>query len=232
MSPSGIKPDSFGAIPKAIIFDVDGTLYDQSKLRLSMVREMLACVLRQPGRIAELRILRHFRRMRRKHAAEAASNLESRQYVWAAQAAGVSPEKVREVVKEWMFERPLAYLRSCRYPGAQALFSQFQRQGIPIGVFSDYPAPDKLQALGLTAQVIVSATCVEVNRLKPDPTGLLVAAAKLGFQAPECLFIGDQEAKDGECARRAGMPYLILASRHKNRQLHGIAAWLKDAKQS
>ncbi len=131
-----------------------------------------------------------------------------------------------------MFERPLAYLWSCRYPDAQALFSQLQRLGIPIGVFSDYPAIDKLKALGLTAQVIVSATCAEVNRLKPDPTGLLVVATKLGVAAPECLFIGDQEAKDGECARRAGMPYLILAPRRKNRQLHRLATWLQDAEQN
>ena len=219
-------------IPKAVIFDVDGTLYDQSKLRLSVVREMFASVLQQPGRIAELRILWRFRKMREKHAAKAAFDLESRQYEWAAQAAAVSPEKVRGVVKEWMLERPLAFLQSCRYPGAQALFSELQRQGIPIGVFSDYPAIDKLSALGLRAQVIVSATCAEVNRLKPDPTGLLVVAAKLDTPAPECLFIGDQEAKDGECARRAGMPCLILASRHKNRQLQRLAAWLKDAKQS
>ena len=223
---------SLPCIPKAVIFDVDGTPYDQRELRLCMVREMFTCVLRQPGRIAELRILWHFRRMREKLAAEAAADLESRQYVWAAQAAGLSSEKVREVVKDWMVERPLAYLRSCRYPGAQALFSQCRRQGIPIGVFSDYPAIDKLRALGLTAQVVVSATCAEVNRLKPDPAGLLVAAAKLGVPALECLFIGDQEAKDGECARRAGMPYLILASRRKNRQLQGLAAWLKDAEQS
>ena len=223
---------TLSCIPKAIIFDVDGTLYSQTKLRFCMVREMVMCVLRQPGRIAELRILRLFRRMREKHAAEAASDLESRQYLWAAQAAGVSPEKVREVVQDWMFERPLAYLRSCRYPGAQALFSQFQAHGIPIGVFSDYPAQDKLRALGLTAQVIVSATCAEVNRLKPDPTGLLVAAAKMGVPAAACLLIGDQEAKDGVCARRAGMPCLILASRRKNRQLHALAAWLKDAKHS
>jgi phosphoglycolate phosphatase/putative hydrolase of the HAD superfamily len=197
-----------------------------------MVGEMVTCILRQPGRFAELRILWRFRRMREKHAAESAPDLESRQYVWAAHAAGVSPEKVRQVVKEWMFERPLAYLRSCRYPGAQALFSQFQRQGILIGVFSDYLAQDKLNALGLTAQVIVSATCAEVNQLKPDPTGLLVAARQMRTPVPDCLFIGDQEAKDGECARRAGMPYLILPSRRKNRQLHELAAWLKDAKQS
>lgn len=131
-----------------------------------------------------------------------------------------------------MFGRPLAYLRSCRYPSAQALFSHLQQQGIPVGVFSDYPAVDKLRALGLTAQVVLSAICAEVNRSKPDPTGLLVAAAKLGVPALECLFIGDQEAKDGECARRAGMPYLILASRRKNRTLHGLTAWMKDAEQS
>jgi len=219
-------------IPKAVIFDVDGTLYDQRKLRLCMVREMFNCVLRQPGRIAELRILWLFRRKREKLVSEAASDLESQQYVWAAQAASVSPERVRGVVKDWMFERPIAYLRSCRYSGAQALFLQCPRQGIPLAVFSDYPARDKLRALGLMAQAVVSATCAEVNRLKPDPAGLLVAAEKLGVPAAECLFIGDQEAKDGECARRAGMPYLILTSRRKNRQLHELAAWLKNAEQS
>lgn len=71
-------------IPKAAIFDVDGTLYDQRKLRLFMVRDMFNCVLRQPGRISELRILWLFRKMREKHAVDAASDLESWQYVWAA----------------------------------------------------------------------------------------------------------------------------------------------------
>jgi HAD superfamily hydrolase (TIGR01549 family) len=220
------------SIPTAVIFDMDGTLYDQRKLRLCMVREMFTYVLRQPRRLTEWRILWLFRKMREKHAAEVASGLESWQYVWAARAAGVSPEKVRAVVTEWMFERPLAYLRPCRYLGAEALFSQLQRHGIPIGVFSDYPATDKLRALGLTAQVVISATDAEVNRLKPDPTGLLVAAAKLGTPTLECLFIGDQEAKDGECARRAGMPYLILPCRHQDRQLHELAAWVKDAEPS
>ncbi|MGO9380039.1 MAG: hypothetical protein ACLP29_16020 [Dissulfurispiraceae bacterium] len=96
-------------IPRAVIFDVDGTLYDQRKLRLRMVREMFACVLRQPSRLAELRVLWLFRGMRERHAAAALSDLQSRQYIWANQAAGVSPEKVREVVKDWMFIRPLAY---------------------------------------------------------------------------------------------------------------------------
>lgn len=219
-------------ITKAVIFDVDGTLYDQRKLRLFMAWEMVICVLRQPGRIAALRILWHFRRMRGKLAAEASFDLESRQYVWPAQTASGSPEKVRKLIQDWMFERPIAYLSSWRYPNTQALLAQLQQQGIPAGVFSDYPGINKLRALGLIAKVVVSATWAEVNRLKPDPTGLLVAVVKLGAPVPECLFMGDQEAKDGECARLAGMPGLIMAARGINRQLHGFAAWLKDAEQN
>jgi FMN phosphatase YigB (HAD superfamily) len=219
-------------IPKAVIFDVDGTLYDQRKLRFFMAKDLLFCIIQQPNRFTELRIVYHFRRMRKRYASEATCDLENGQYAWPAQAAGVSPEKVREVVMNWMFERPLAYLQSCCYPGAKTLFSQVQQLGIPIGIFSDYPAIDKLKALGLSAQVVVSATCAEVNRLKPDPTGLLVTAKKLDVPVEECLFIGDQEAKDGACARRAGMPYVILPYRNRDRQLHELAVWLRDAKHS
>jgi len=62
----------------------------------------------------------------------------------------------------------------------------------------------------------VSATDVEVGRLKPDPKGLIVAASSLNTPVKECLFIGDRDDKDGECARRAGMPYLILNRRRRN----------------
>lgn len=231
MSSSGIKPGPSG-IPKAIIFDVDGTLYSQAKLRLLMVIEMAKFLTIRPRGLIDLKIVWNFRRIRYWKASRPETNLHDRQFIWGAQASEVTPEKVQQVVQEWMFERPLAYLRSCRYPGAQALFSQLQRQYIPIGIFSDYPAQEKLRALGLTAQVVVSATCAEVNRLKPDPTGLLLAARQLHTPVPDCLFIGDQEAKDGECARQAGMPYMILASHQKSRQLDDIATWLKDAKQS
>ena len=40
-------------ITKAVIFDVDGTLDDQRKLRLFMAWEMVICVLRQRGVLGE-----------------------------------------------------------------------------------------------------------------------------------------------------------------------------------
>jgi FMN phosphatase YigB (HAD superfamily) len=71
-------------------------------------------------------------------------------------------------------------------------------------------------ALSLEVDVMVSSTDAEVDRLKPDPKGLILAASKLKTPLKECLFIGDRDDKDGECARRAGMPYLILNRRRRN----------------
>ena len=62
----------------------------------------------------------------------------------------------------------------------------------------------------LVADVVVSSTDPEINRLKPAPQGLLHVADKLGLAPSECLFIGDRQELDGACAEQAGMPYLIV----------------------
>lgn len=201
---------------RAVIFDVDGTLYDQRKLRQKILWEMLSFLVGHPTGLSDLKILWDFRKARKKNASLIDGDIEERQFEWGAKASKVSVEKVRQVVQYWMFTRPLFYLGPCCYPGARELVSNLKEKGILIGVFSDYPAKEKLQALGLEVDVMVSATDAEVDRLKPDPKGLIVAASKLNTPVKECLFIGDRDDKDGECARRAGMPYLILNKKRRN----------------
>ncbi len=201
---------------RAVIFDVDGTLYDQGKLRRKISWEMLRFLVAHPTGLSDLKILWDFRKAREKNASLINGGIEKRQFEWGAKASNVSVEKVRQVVQNWMFTRPLSYLGACCYPGARDLFSKLNEKRIPIGIFSDYPAKDKLLALNLEVNIMVSATDLEVGRLKPDPKGLIVAAAKLETPVEKCLFIGDRDDKDGECARRAGMPYLILNRRRRN----------------
>jgi len=201
---------------RAVIFDVDGTLYDQRKLRLKISWEMLRSLVGHPTGLKDLKILWDFRKAREKNASLIDGDIEKRQFEWGAKASNVSAEKVRQVVQYWMFTRPLFYLGACCYPGARDLFSKLKEKRIPIGIFSDYSAQDKLQALNLEVNVIVSATDLEVDRLKPDPKGLIITASKLKTPVKECLFIGDRDDMDGECARRAGMPYLILNRKRRN----------------
>ncbi len=223
----------FSFIPpvRAVIFDVDGTLYDKSKLYKYMLLEMLRFAAVCPARLNDLRILWYFRRLREKNASS--GNLEQRQFEWAAGACNVPVERVRHVIEEWMFMKPLAYLRGCLHPGIRELFSLLRWNKIPIGVFSDYPVKEKLDALQLKADAVVSATDAEVDRLKPDPKGLIVTASKLNAAIGNCLSIGDRDDKDGECARRAGMPYLILnrsRSRHAREftSFAEITNWLQS----
>lgn len=135
------------------------------------------------------------------------NDVESSQYVWGAHASGVSAKDVRGMVKKWIFNAPLKYLPSCCYSGVLDFFDNLKHRKIATAIFSDYPAKDKLAALGLLTDNIFCSTDKNIDRLKPNPKGLFFIVEALGVLVDQCLFIGN---RDGECARRAGMPYLIL----------------------
>ncbi len=195
---------------EAVIFDVDGTLYDQRKLRLRMLSDMFAALLRRPRILYDFKILWDFRKIRERNRFLAETGIKERQYVWGARVSGVPVEKVETVVTEWMVEKPLRHLSECRFEGTAELFDYLKKNRIRIGIFSDYPVIRKLEALKLAADEVVCALDEDVDRLKPDPKGLVVAAKKLGVSVRDCLFIGDRDDRDGECARRAGMPFMLL----------------------
>jgi len=195
---------------KLVIFDVDGTLYDQSRLRKKMMGALLQYYMVRPWRLNEMRILAHFRSEREKKAGAIGPDLENLQYNWCSQKGGYAVPKIKEVVAKWIFDIPNQYLPDCTYPGTQDLFAALRQHGIKIGIYSDYKAHDKLKAMGLAADYIVASTDPEVDRLKPDPQGLLYLVAQAGVNLSECLFIGDRQEMDGDCALKAGMNYLII----------------------
>lgn len=195
---------------KLVIFDVDGTLYDQSRLRKKMMGALVQYYLLRPWRLNEMRILAHFRSEREKKAGAIGPDLENAQYTWCAEKGGYKLAQVKEVVAKWIFDFPNQYLPDCTYPGTQDFFAALRRQGIKIGIYSDYKAHAKLEAMGLVADYIIASTDPEVDRLKPDPKGLQYLVAQAGVNLNECLFIGDRQEMDGDCALKAGMPYLII----------------------
>lgn len=195
---------------KAVIFDVDGTLYAQSKLRRRMLYDLLGYYALRPWRLDEMLLLRRFRAEREKRPGHQGPGLESVQYAWCADNSRFSTAQVRSVVDRWMFRHPNQYLGSCTYPGTQSFFDALRQRGIKIGIYSDYPAHDKLVALGLQADSVISSTDPEIDQLKPNPQGLLHIAEALGLSPADCLFVGDRPELDGVCAERAGMPYVIV----------------------
>ncbi|HEX7872337.1 MAG TPA: HAD family hydrolase [Sphingobium sp.] len=191
-----------------VVFDMDGTLYDQRRLRLGMARQLAGEVARTRSLVV-LRLLSAYRRQREALGRMEAEDFQERQYHLPRHR----PETVRALVGEWMEERPLALLPRCRLPGVERLFDALERRRA-VALFSDYPVEAKLASLKLSASFSICAQ--EVGRLKPHPAGLLRLMELAGTSPARTLMIGDREDRDGAAARRAGVRALIRGRDFRN----------------
>lgn len=197
---------------RLVVFDIDGTLYDQRRLRLHMMRRLLGSLLRT-GDIGPLRTIRAFRKCREELSDAGVDNFLSEQYRRVAERCGVEAAEVERIVQDWIERRPLPYLARCRHPGVELVFAGLRRAGIMTAVLSDYPASHKLDALGLNADLIVSACDPDVLRLKPHPRGLQRILERACVRPRECLLIGDRFDRDAAAAGCLGVRTLIKSNR-------------------
>ena len=202
---------------RAVIFDLDGTLYHQGPLRNRMRLKLLRELALSPGRWPEVRLIQCFRQVREQMCRTEASPVSTLQYELCAQKLGMSAHSIRGVVDYWMREAPLPYLAGCRAPGIRRLWQAIQGQGLKLAVVSDFEAGPKLRALGMDCSVVVSAEDPEVEVQKPNPKGFLRAVRLMGVEPGACLVIGDRPERDGEAAARAGMIFMHYAPGQKRR---------------
>jgi FMN phosphatase YigB (HAD superfamily) len=195
---------------RLVAFDVDGTLYRQRPLRLRMGRDMVLHTVAKCD-LNAISIVSAYRRIRERLAAEEVADFDRVLIAETARATSRSPESVRAIISEWIETRPLRYLRGCLFSGVPQLFAGLQRAGKTIGIFSDYPATEKLAALGLAAHHVVAAS--DVGLLKPHARGLHSLMAAAGATARETVFIGDRADRDGVAGQRAGVRILIRSSK-------------------
>jgi FMN phosphatase YigB (HAD superfamily) len=193
-----------------VAFDVDGTLYKQRPLRLRMARNMMIHTVSKCD-LSTIRVISNYRRIRERLAVDEVADFESVLVAETAKATSVSPERVCAIVFEWIEKQPLRHLTGCLFSGVPQLFAGLRRSGRKIGIFSDYPAAEKLAAMGLAADYVLAAS--DVGLLKPHARGLQSLMATAGATALETVFIGDRADRDGIAGQRAGVRVLIRSSK-------------------
>jgi len=208
------SPVEPGRVIRAVLFDVDGTLYRQAPVRSAMALELLSLPLTglsdAPRRWRALQAYRSAQESLRR--ASTIGSPATLQRTAAARRSGLSEAAVDGLVREWLFSRPLKYLRWCRAKDLDRLLGLLERKGVLSGVLSDYPAHDKLAALGLRDRFwpVLSAADAEIGALKPHPRGFLRAASLWNVHPSEVLVVGDRLDADGAGAAAAGMPCAII----------------------
>ena len=223
----------------AVIFDVDGTLYFQRPMRLKMAWKLGTFYLLHPWRFRELLAVKTFREIRenwkeeerdqteenpteknqiegnRTEACQAGNRagdgaLDWRQYIATGKKIGLPPRKVKETVERWMYQVPLDLLPGCQDRMVSGLMEKLRRRGTAVLVYSDYPAEDKLKAMGIRADRVFCALDPDMMCLKPDPKGMSHILSAVGFQPDQVLMVGDRYSRDGLSARNVGADWLIL----------------------
>jgi FMN phosphatase YigB (HAD superfamily) len=204
---------------KAIVLDIDGTLYHQGMLRRAMFVHLLRSHVTNPVRgWRTARILQAYRGAQEHlRATNVARDIAMAQVRLAAERTRTDEEAVATCVAHWIEEAPLTMLRRCIRPGLVEFLRACKKRGLRLGALSDYPADAKLQALGVAAlfDLALSAQDPQIDVLKPNPRGLLVALDRLGASPPESLYVGDRLDVDGATAEAAGVRCAIVGRRRK-----------------
>jgi HAD superfamily hydrolase (TIGR01549 family) len=214
-----VNPVRAGAPIRAVLFDLDGTLYHQRRMRTLMALELAALALSRPLQApVKWRVLSEFRKAQEAMREAQSDRGAAGQLEMAARRTGLSVDRVEAIVAEWMMERPLKYLARCRADGLVPLLDLLSRRGIKAGVFSDYPPDLKLKALGVGGRfsIVLCATDPDVGMFKPHPRGFLVAAARWQLDPSEVLVVGDRADADAAGAAAAGMPCVIVGKTTRN----------------
>lgn len=199
---------------RAVIFDMDGTLYFQTKLRLSMALCLLKYYFCHPLCLKELFILKKYRYIRehwnKYENLFPTGNMEASQYEYTGMLMKSSKEKVRQIVQTWIFEKPLSLLEKCEDSDLLDLIKHLSENSIKTALYSDYPLKDKMMALNLKTDYAFCSLDSEINCMKPDAWAMYAILHKMNLSADEVLMIGDRYEKDGLSAINVGMDYIIL----------------------
>jgi HAD superfamily hydrolase (TIGR01509 family) len=184
-----------GARYSAVVFDLDGVLWDGEPL----YHEAFNVVLAPLGR-----------RVTPEEYAEIIGHSVENAWQWVLDRYGITASPGR-FLREYnaavlkLLARPVEPL-----PGVRALIAELRRRGVPVGLASASLrqwVDATVRGLGLEDAFDATVSASEVKRSKPAPDLYLAAAQKLGVPPERCMAVEDTPA--GVAAAKAAGMYTV-----------------------
>jgi FMN phosphatase YigB (HAD superfamily) len=186
---------------KCACFDLDGTLYDLRSMRQRMFKEVLVSLFLKKITFQEVRILIHYRKtleILRKSVGITNKSLYQLHTSSVSEKMRCTSEKVNHVVNKWMIDIPCSKIHDCVWPDVKKTLVKLKDKGYILAVLSDYPAREKVNAMGLDGifEVILSCQDQDSSGYKPNTNGFQRIAKHIDLSPCECIYIGDSYERD------------------------------------
>ena len=214
---------------KAVIFDFDGTLYDNSGIAKALI-------LLKPHRLFYMKAERDARSSLKGRDFESPENFKKEYYARAAKAARCSPESFAY----WYEKRYLKHMEKAlkkkafkARPKILEVFRALVSEGKKIALYSDYSAiSERSLSCGISQEALDLCQGIyssdNFGCLKPAPRAFLKIAADLKARPKDCLVVGDRDDTDGMGARLSGMKFIQIKTK-KERDIidesHSVLEW-------
>jgi len=221
LTETGLRPSDYrdkrraassGTGSRAVIFDMDGTLFDTEPVYFEAYR---AAFQQQGGKLSKQEYFRELM---------GTANATIERYLAAKAPPGFDIGVFRDGWKEsWrglLADRPLVTL-----PGVRESLERLVEAGVRIGLASSSDREDIdlcLEASGLGPYFPVRAAGDEVQAGKPAPDVYLLACQRLGIDPGNCVAIEDSP-HGAAAARAAGMEVVVVNKEPAN------GPWLRKA---
>ncbi len=201
---------------KAVIFDFDGTLYDNSGIGKALV-------FSAPFDMFKIRAERIARKRLWGCDENSQEKFDEIFFERASKFARVSSQKYKKWYEERYQKIFLDVLKKKRFHARQnveKVFAALFENGAKIAIFSDYKnVRERMLAIGISEKSMELCagffSAPEFGCLKPSPRGFLQVAANLGVAPKQCLVVGDRADTDGQGALHAGMSFVQIKP-HEN----------------
>lgn len=198
-------PEAHAGEVRAIVFDMDNTLFDFVKAKLRACNAVVELMGAGDGE----ELVKHF--FSSGHGVEDWNNIAD--YM---EKQGVSMDIYEECCRVYD-EIKLRHIDP--YPGVRETLVELKNKGLMLAVVTDAlngHAMDRLQKSDLLDYFDVVVTGDMTGKKKPEPDPIRLALERLAVDAGEAILVGDSLKRDIEAGRRLGMKTVYAAYGDRN----------------
>ncbi|HEX2787694.1 MAG TPA: HAD family hydrolase [Ignavibacteria bacterium] len=211
---------------KAVVFDVDGTLYNETKLRRYVLWMIFVNFLKSPIRTYKyLKIVLSYRKFHEHLRFDAKTkNKFKAQVQITADKFGMNYDDVYKIINEWIHIKPLPFISKSKYKDLDSVIAWLKKNNFRIGLLSDYPCMRKAEALGIKddMDLIKCSTDEDIDFLKPSSLGFTRVAQILNLQPQEIAYVGDRSHIDMVGAIDANFVPVLLHKKESSDKFYTI----------